>query len=500
MTTTDTLFRGSLFRSVDFLLTLVVTLLTTPFIVHSLGDRYYGSWTLIGTFIGYYGLLDFGFSSALTRYVSQALGRHDHHSMNATASTAFVLFGAISVVALLLTAGVVAACPLFISEPREVGLFRQILLLMGVTVAVGFPFRVFSGILASFLRYDALALISIGRVVGANALVYLFLSAGGGIFALVIINCLASLGEYVSSYVIARTNVPTVTVRLRYFERARVRDLLSYSLKSFVIQIADVLRFRVDVFVIAVFLNVSLITYYSLGSRLIDYFGSCLISMVGFTAPLFSQYEARGDSETLRRRFLDLTLLSTTFSVFIGLSIIFYGKQFIQRWMGPGFEGSYYVAVILGVPATIALTQTPGIQLLYGLSKHHYFAISNASEGLLNLVLSIVLVQYYGMYGVALGTALEMIVFKLVVQPWLICRSIDLPLRKYLFDTIGVTGAKVCVPLVIYFLLVARYIRPDYFNLLIISALQTLFLIPVVYLCVLNDELKYRIKSVLRLV
>src|SRR5215475_13301904 len=224
MTTTDTLVRGSIFRSVNFLLTLVVTLLMTPFIVHSLGDRYYGSWTLIGTFIGYYGLLDLGFSSAVTRYVSQAFGRHDHHSMNATASTAFVLFGALSVVALLLTAGVVAACPLFISEPREVGLFRQILLLMGVTAAVGFPFRVFSGILTSFLRYDAVALVSIGRVVGANALVYLFLSAGSGIVALVIINCLASFGEYVSSYVIARTSVPMVTVRLRYFERARVRD------------------------------------------------------------------------------------------------------------------------------------------------------------------------------------------------------------------------------------------------------------------------------------
>jgi O-antigen/teichoic acid export membrane protein len=166
--------------------------------------------------------------------------------------------------------------------------------------------------------------------------------------------------------------------------------------------------------------------------------------------------------------------------------------------MGPGFESSYHVAVILCIPAIIALTQSPGIQLLYGLSKHHYYAISNTCEGLLNLVLSVFLVQYYGIYGVAVGTALEMIVFKIFVQPWLICRAINLSLKEYLFDTICVTGVKVILPLIIYFLLVTQFLKPEYLNMLFIASLQTLLLAPIVYTCILSDEFKQRIKSVLR--
>jgi O-antigen/teichoic acid export membrane protein len=500
MNTTHALVRSSLFRTANFLLTVIVTLVMTPLIVHSLGDRYYGSWTLIGTVIGYYGLLDFGLSSAVTRYVSQALGRHDLKSMSDTASTAFVLFTAISAVGFLVTLAIVAGCPLFVRDPTEVVFFRKVFIVMGTTVAIGFPFRVFTGILVSFLRHDYVALLSIGRAIGANALVYVALGAGHGLMALVVINSLASVCEYVSSYFLAHTKIPQVAVWPRHFARARVRELFAYSSTSLAIQMADLVRFRLDAVVIAIFLNVRLITYYSLGAGLIDYFGACLISMIGIAAPLFSQYEGRGDPETLVKRFLDITRISTAVSVFIGLSIIFYGKQFIEAWLGPGFESSYRIAVILCVPSIVALTQSPGIQLLYGLSKHHYFAISNTCEGLLNLLLSLLLVQSYGIYGVALGTALAMIVVKICVQPVLICRSIGLPVRQYLVDTICVTGAKVFLPLVIYYFLVRQYLRPDYLNMLLIGGLQTILLIPVVYVCALTGDIKDRIKSVLRVV
>jgi O-antigen/teichoic acid export membrane protein len=37
--------------------------------VHNLGDRMYGLWALAGAFIGCYGLLDLGLSSAVQRHI-----------------------------------------------------------------------------------------------------------------------------------------------------------------------------------------------------------------------------------------------------------------------------------------------------------------------------------------------------------------------------------------------------------------------------------------------
>lgn len=497
MSTTRTLIRNSVFRNGQFLVTVAVTFLMTPFIVKTLGDRYYGFWTLVGTFMGYYGLLDLGLSSAVSRYISQALGKQDFPVMSRIASTSFGLFSAIGGLALLVTLGVAWAAPLLVTDAGEIVLFRKVVLLMGMTVAAGFPFRVFNGVLASFLRHDSMALISVIRTLVANALIYFFLTRGEGIMALVLINCGASVFEYLATYAVCRIKYPAVNISLRKFDRGGTRPLFAYSGKTLLIQIADLLRFRVDALVIAIYLNVSLVTYYSVGSKLIDYFGAFMISTVGFVAPLFSQYEGQGDFNALRSRFLDVTRICTTISVFIGASIIFYGEAFMERWMGPGFESSYHIAVILGIPATIALTQSPGLQLLYGLSKHHYYAVSNTLEGLLNLLLSVILVQHFGMYGVALGTAGEMLLFKIFIQPVLICRAAGLPVTDYVIKTILLTAVKSLVPLLAYFYLVAGYVRADYLSLFVLAAVQSVFFLPLLYFVVLNKDMQQRIRGAL---
>ncbi len=46
---------------------IVVGLLLLPFVVAKLGQTGYGVWMLVGSIIGYYGLLDLGVSSAVSR-------------------------------------------------------------------------------------------------------------------------------------------------------------------------------------------------------------------------------------------------------------------------------------------------------------------------------------------------------------------------------------------------------------------------------------------------
>jgi O-antigen/teichoic acid export membrane protein len=145
----------------------------------------------------------------------------------------------------------------------------------------------------------------------------------------------------------------------------------------------------------------------------------------------------------------------------------------------------------------IALTQTPGLQLLYGVSKHHYYAVSNVFEGLLNLLLSVILVKYYGMYGVALGTAVEMVIFKIFIQPIFICRAAGLSVTDYIFKTILLTAVKSLFPLLIYFYLLTGYLKVDYLNLLAIASIQSLLFLPMMYFFILNREFKQHIRRAL---
>jgi O-antigen/teichoic acid export membrane protein len=61
-----------------FLFSAVANFFVAPFIVHSLGDSGYGAWVLLGSLVGYLGLLDLGVRGAVMRFVSRLHAAGDH--------------------------------------------------------------------------------------------------------------------------------------------------------------------------------------------------------------------------------------------------------------------------------------------------------------------------------------------------------------------------------------------------------------------------------------
>jgi Na+-driven multidrug efflux pump len=115
---------GSGFRIIGLLANLTIGLFLMPFIVHRLGDRVYGYWTLVSTFLGYYGLLDLGIVSAVQFFVAKALGEKDEKLANQTISTSFNVFAILGVVIFLVTAAIALLSGRVISEATEADRFR----------------------------------------------------------------------------------------------------------------------------------------------------------------------------------------------------------------------------------------------------------------------------------------------------------------------------------------------------------------------------------------
>ena len=53
------------------LINIVVSFFLAPFVVHKLGNTYYGIWAVVGQFTGYLYLLDFGIRESIIRYASR---------------------------------------------------------------------------------------------------------------------------------------------------------------------------------------------------------------------------------------------------------------------------------------------------------------------------------------------------------------------------------------------------------------------------------------------
>ena len=488
MSTARKLLKGSVFRNLDLFLSIGAAFAMTPFIVHALGARAYGFWVLILAFMGYYNLMNYGIYAAAARYAAQAIGKGDHDEVNRVAGTGLLLLGLIGVATMAVTAAAAAACPLFIRDPAEAALFRRVLLILGGATAASFPLNMFTGILTANVRYDASAAISIGKTFLVSAGVWAALTHGHGIAALATITAAGNLFVNLASYAACRVQLPYLRALPPRWDGARAREMFDYGWKILVSQIGDVLRFQIDSLVIATFLSATLLTGFSIGVRLVDGFTSLVMSSVGMMVPVFSQYEGRGDYDAMRSALLKVTKATTLLTVFVGYSILFYGRPFILRWMGPGYETSFLVTAILCAAMLVELPQAPGVQLLYGLSKHEPYAFLNVGGALLNVALSLLLVRRFGMYGVALGTALEVFIVKLFIQPRMICRVVNLPVRAFLGEAILATALKAAVPLGLYFWAIRGFVRPDYLNLTLCVGLQTVLFVPTAYFLIISRE------------
>lgn len=484
------LLRSSALRGASFALHAVVSLLMTPLIVHSLGDRMYGFWTLVGAFVGYYGIMDMGVSSAVSRYVSRALGQGDRTEINRVLSTAFFLFAVVALVVLAISVGVAALAFLVVRDPAEYRVVRLLLLVLGVRMALSFPARVFAGLLNAHLRYDLTAFATIAQLVVGNGAIYLHLNGGGGVVGMSLLVLGAAVFEYLINFASALRVFPQLQLSRALAERQALKAIFSYSWKTLGAQAAGILRAKVSSFIVAAFLGVSLVTYYSIAARLIDYFTELIYSVVGNLAPVFSRYEGEGKAELIRSRFMLFTKLSVVFTVFVGASIVFYGRAFIARWMGPGFDRSYWVAVLLTVPCALGLMQTPVSCLLYGISKHHYLAAIGGIEAVINFVGGVALAHSFGLYGAAVGTSLGRYPTCLVMYPAAACREIELPLPRYYFGALLLPALQSLVPLGVYFAVSRRFLRADYGTILTLAVVQALLFAPVVYALVLTSEEK----------
>ncbi|UPT75208.1 MAG: oligosaccharide flippase family protein [Elusimicrobiota bacterium] len=493
------ILKSSLFRNVELFALLGLSFWITPVIVRALGERQYGLWTLVGAFMGYYNLMNYGVYAAASRYVAKSLGVGDREEVNRAANTGFFLLCALGAATLAATLAGVAACGWFMSDPAEIALLRRVLLVLGVATAAGFPLNLFGGILTADVRHDIIALISIVKAVVSNVAIWLLLSEGHGLLAVAVVTAAANLAQNAAYYAVCRARLPYIRVVPFRRDAAQVRAMFDYGWKILAGQVGDILRFQLDSVLIAGFLNAALLTPFSIGVRLVDGFQSLVGASVGMMAPVFSQYEGRGDLEGMREALLKVTRFTALLTTFVGLSLIFYGEAFILRWMGPGFQSGYTVTVILAAAFTVYLPMSPGVQLLYGLSKHGSYAALNIAGGALNLLLSMVFLRVFGMYGAALGTAAEILLLRLTVQPFYICRAVGLPVRVYLFDAILGTVLEAAAPLCLYFWAIRGFIRPDFFVLSVCVALQAALFAPAAYFLILGeDERRYVAELVFR--
>lgn len=464
---------GAALRTGNLAANAVVSLLMMPFVVRMLGDRMYGIWLLVGAFVGYYGLVDLGLSSAVTRHLSAAVGAEDYDRCNFVYNTALRLFTGLGLLVFALACGFAVAASKFSKTPADAAIFWKLILILGLSLAFDFPSKVYNGFLYAYLHIHLLAALDLLSLALRTVLIIAVLLRGHHVVAMGIVTLVGTLPAKILPVFYAHKTLPFLRFGSRYWDGATAKSLFSYGASSFVIRIADLLRFQADAPVVAGFVGLAAVTHYKVAGTLALYFVQLMNAGTEAFPSIFSRQEGARNYDALQRTFFFSSKIAACVAAFIGFGLIAWGKPFITRWMGYRYLDAYPCLVVLVIGWFLGLAQSPSVQLLFGISKHKFFAWFNSIEGGANLVLSILLARKYGILGVALGTMIPMLVTKLIIQPIYVCWLASVNYMEYM-RRMARTLAIIIVALVIPLLLTVKLAAPNYKTLGAVALLSAI--------------------------
>jgi O-antigen/teichoic acid export membrane protein len=411
------------------------SLVVTPAVIGALTDARYGGWLLINSFIGYLRMLDLGTSAGTVKFGAGAHARGDQRELRRILDTSTAMFLGIAALAAVATA--ILAFVLPIAFPAVLAHERMTILILGGAGVLDLAFRPFSASLrlrSFYFVHDAME--TICYCVFKLGLVLYFAYSKQLDYEVL---ALLTLGEYGTRIVLVLICALVIAPYARqinpfHAQRAVVKKLATMGAAVSIAMVADIVRFQLDATVIGAFMAESpvSISIFGIGTRLLSIaYGA--ISVIGnVLGPRFSALHETGDRDGMLTLLRRQSLAQGMVAAFVLGSTAILGPHFLRLWLRePWIDQSVTIMQILLPAYFIALLATPGQAMLFGSNKLRGLTMLTVAEALANLALSIALVYPMGIYGVALGTAIPLAVFRGIVFPWLLHREFEVSFAAY---------------------------------------------------------------------
>ncbi len=425
-----------------------VSFALSPLVLHRLGDAGFSVWILVFSLTGYFGLLDLGIRSSVVRYVAKAASAGDDDQLRRLVATSLVFYLGIAILVLLLTGiGSAYLALLFKIPVTLLPTARILFLLAGASVALTFPLSVFAGVLEGLQKFAQVQLTQMAVTVLRGLAVAFALFHGGRLLAVGAVTIGTNLLAYLVLMGMAYRTVP-LPRSLREADAQILGRLARYGAFAFIIVLAEKLRFQSDAVVIGAFVSSTAITFYSIASKLVEYSTYAVRSMAQIFTPMSSQFHAAGDQEQLRRVLIAGNRACALVVFPLAVVLVVVGQSIIEVWVGAKYRASYSVLVLLMVPKALYLAQSASTRILLGMGHHQVLAWVLLLEGVVNVSLSVLLLPYFGMVGVALGTAIPLSCTSLLFLPRHVSREVGVPLWKVL-KSAYLQPLLLCVPMAV---------------------------------------------------
>jgi O-antigen/teichoic acid export membrane protein len=450
----------------------LLTIGLTPFLLHRLGASDYGIWLLATTLTlgsGYLAVADLGLPEATVKFIADARARGDTEGVNHVVSTTVVLFAASGVVlalAVVALAGVLSHVFNIADSSRP--LAGHVFAIVGIQICVDLPAAGLLAVVEGAQNYFAYRLVDVGARIAWAAAVVLAVETGHGVVALAALSLAVAAVRCVAAYVAAAFVQRGLRIRTSLVRRQVLRDVAGFASALVGVRILSIVYWQMDRAIIGITLTAAAVARYEVAYRIHSTALFALSIMPSAVMPAAAYLGAAQHADRLRNLYLRGTKYAVGISLPVTFAALLFAPWIIIAWVGPEYAGVTGAARLFLLYPAFAVVHVIALAILVGLGRMREVLTLNAVSVVVNLVVSIVLAPHLGITGVIVGTLAGYVViwvpytrlflreFGVSLDDW--TRSIVLPALPGSIAQVGVA------------LLIDRFVsRPD--NILAVAAL-----------------------------
>ncbi|MCB0724851.1 MAG: glycosyltransferase [Ignavibacteriae bacterium] len=409
MSLTDKVIKNTFYNFAAQILGFVFPFFLTPFIISVIGEVQFGIYALVMGFSGTFALFDLSISSSFIKFISENYNKGEKEKLNQTISTGLLFYIIFSI--LIGIVGFVFTKPLvsLLNIPPDLEAlslmaFRISILIFFITNAFG----IFNSILISMQKMYITNIYGIVlNFLNVGAIVFLLLN-GYGLIGMLLSQLGAVTISILISYIAAKKVLPEMRIRVSNFRKDALKKMTGFGLQMQVSKLASFASDKYDEFLLGFYSVMNNVAFFNIGARVARLGRFVPYQMVPQVAPVAAELKAKEEHEKLNRLFADTTRYLTIVSMPIFIFIFAFADVIIYSWMGAGFDISVYILRILVIGQLINMIfSAPGNSITPNIGIPKF----QMHEGLINLgfnlVLSFILIKFYGIVGAAIGNTIS---------------------------------------------------------------------------------------------
>jgi|GEM_PF-4086166 len=446
--------------------TILCTFIVSPILIGKLGQSEYGLWILAFSITSYLQILDLGMRGTAIRFLSSAITDKDTSRFGALFATFKNFYSKLGLIILALGIAVGIAPLAHSFEPTTEKLL-VLVSIFSVITGISFIFSIYSALLRSSINYHVLTSVASGRQILFAGSVFLLRDSLTLIELTIIYSSLVIAEQlllrfYGGKHTPAETTPPLTSKELK--------PVISHSRHNILLNFTEKLRWRSDMQIVAHSMDLEAVTQYGIGIRIPTLFYQFIVALFGSQFVAAFGQMANTNSQKDIRQYLDSSYrVCVAASYTVATCLFFVAPPFIERWLGPGFDSAKSIMTFILFPAAAFWGMSPLFCYLTAEGKHAGIAKASLAASVFHLILSIILVEPFGLNGIAISLFVEFTILTIALSV-ITGRATNIKVVKIL--EIGAFRPLIIIGLLAWpFSILTHFIDPDNYFVIFLNAL-----------------------------